>query len=148
MRKKRNRLNARKLRKQKHCVRFFTQRTQAPANRKQPEPITESSACVACVFRLRNARIARNARNASACVACVWMETGLFNCRAVDQNSAGWQVVSTFCSLWPVRVFGTCCQHRYVWWIIVCALTVCWKHMCLVESVALSDFCLFSCAVK
>jgi len=34
--------------------------------------------------------------------------------------------------LWPVRVFGTLCHclHRCVWWIIVCALSVCWKHIC------------------
>ena len=32
---------------------------------------SQSSACVACGFRLHNAR------NASDCVACVWMETGL-----------------------------------------------------------------------
>jgi len=59
-----------------HCVRFFTQRTQAPTNRnvrsKQPIMVASASACVACVFRLRNAR-----KRCVACVACVWMETGL-----------------------------------------------------------------------
>jgi len=62
-------------------------------------------------------------------------------------HSLGWV---TGRLLWPVRVFGTstCCQHRYVWLMIVCALRVCWKHNCLIEAAALSDFCLFSCAVN
>ena len=29
----------------------------------------------------------------------------------------------------------------------VCALSFHWKHICLIEAVALSDFCLFSCTV-
>jgi len=42
-----------------HCVRFFMQRTQAPADRngRSKQPIMVASAS-ACVFRLRNARIA------------------------------------------------------------------------------------------
>ena len=48
---------------------FFTQRTQAPANRnvrsKQPVMVANASACVSCVFRLRNTRNERNARNAA-----------------------------------------------------------------------------------
>ena len=39
----RNAINARKLRKQKHCVRFFTQRTQAPANRNDVRSIIEAA---------------------------------------------------------------------------------------------------------
>jgi len=38
--------------------------------------------------------------------------------------------------LWPVHVFGTCCQHHCFWWMIVCALSVCWKHICLTEAAA------------
>ena len=40
-----NAINARKLRKQKYCVRFFTQRTQAPANRngRSKQPIIEAA---------------------------------------------------------------------------------------------------------
>jgi len=30
---------------------------------------------------------------------------------------------------------------------LVCALSVCWKHICWIEAAALSDFCLFSCPV-
>jgi len=87
----RNAINATKLRKQKTklCKRKsrnwrkrslrFTQRTQAPANRngrsKQPI-IASTSACVACVFRLRDARISRNARKRLRCVACVWNLNG------------------------------------------------------------------------
>ena len=49
--------------------RFFTQRTQAPANRNaRSKQLLMVASASACVFRLRNARIARNA---SACVACV-----------------------------------------------------------------------------
>ena len=34
--------------------------------------------------------------------------------------------------LWLVQVFKTWCQHRRVWWMIVCALCICWKHTCLI----------------
>ena len=116
-------------------------------------------------------------------VSCRWSELGWVS----DRSFAV-----------AVRVFGARCQHRYVWWIIVCALkprlhqgnmlpgnmgnkllvratwilltatsimlpsnmlpgnmlpwckcglSVCWKHNCLIEAAALSDFCLLSCAV-
>ena len=26
--------------------------------------------------------------------------------------------------LWSVHVFGTCCQRCYIWWMIVCALSI------------------------
>jgi len=55
--------------------------------------------------------------------------------------------------LWPVLV-SAYLEHAasivtFGGWLIVfvCALSVCWKHICLIETAALSDFCLFSFAV-
>ena len=42
-------------------------------------------------------------------------------------------------------LIGTRYQRGYVWWTNVCALNVCWKHICLTEAAALSDFYLFLC---
>jgi len=78
----RNAINAIKLRKQKHCVRFFTQRTQAPANRnghsKQPIIEAANQALALLAFFVYST----HASHVYVCayvawVACVWMETGL-----------------------------------------------------------------------
>ena len=50
--------------------------------------------------------------------------------------------------LWPVRVFGTCCQLCYVWLIIICTIVSSPRLISLIDTSAISDFSEFCFCFK
>ena len=129
----RNAINARKLRKQKHCVRFFTLPTQAPANRngrsKQPiiEAANQALALLAVFVYVTHASHATHAIQAR----CLWMETGLQAKGSISISRYFENIISVSYRFWKSDIDscllnGDCSTVRSCTNLIRCIIW-CWR---------------------